>query len=542
VDAAHVIGYDSGLARFSPEPVAGGAGWRGGVVHRRRRRKWALVSVLMVTGGLLAAAFPASAVAPPAAAGSALSWERCGHPAQRGFRCAKLRVPLDYDKPRGRTIRLAVIRRPATERRHRLGTLFFNFGGPGAAGASLLPAAPIPKALRARFDIASWDPRGVGASTAVRCFASSRAEGAFLDDVTLSFPVGRRQEATWFARYRQLHRRCKRRSGDLLRHVSTADTARDLNRLRRAVGDRRLSYEGFSYGTLLGATYANLFPHRVRAMVLDANLNPKAYVSPKISANGGRFLSTDLRVGSDLSSAKTLNAFLDLCGSADAARCAFTAGSPHATRAKYATLLTRLRTEPQSAKLTYAQAVSITGNDLYSVASWPTLATALQALWTTGDAPAPTSVPGQRVSQAFAIRCSESPNPGPAGFRSLDAFAYRRAGPIGPYWSWTSAACARWPEKAADRYTGPWGRRTASRVLVVNNTHDPASPYRDAVAMARQLDRARLLTIDGYGHIVGDRSACATRYIKRYLTKLKLPPAGTRCQQDRQPFSSGLGP
>jgi pimeloyl-ACP methyl ester carboxylesterase len=311
----------------------------------------------------------------------------------------------------------------------------------------------------------------------VHCFASPQAESAFLDDVTLSFPVGRVQMGVWLDRYAQLYRRCDSRNGDLLRHVSTADTARDLNLLRRAVGDRRLSYYGFSYGTFLGATYANLFPRRVRAMALDANLDPTAYVAREIEADGGRFLSTDLRMGSDVSSAATLDAFLDLCGAADPAHCAFTAGSPEATRAK--------------------------------------------------------------IGQAFAIRCSESPNPGPAAFPSLDAFAYGRAGPLGPYWSWTSAACASWRAKAADLYRGPWDRRTAEPVLVVNNTYDPASPYPAAVAMSRELDRARLLTVDGYGHIVGNRSACATRYVNRYLIRIKLPPAGTRCRQDRQPFSLG---
>jgi pimeloyl-ACP methyl ester carboxylesterase len=364
-----------------------------------------------------------------------------------------------------------------------------------------------------------------------------QAEGAFLDDVTLSFPVGAMQIGAWFDRYAELYRRCARRNGDLLRHVSTADTARDLNMLRRTVGDRRLSYYGFSYGTFLGATYANLFPSRVRAMALDANLDPEAYMNREITANGGRFLSTDLRMGSDLSSSQTLNVFLDLCGTADVAHCAFTAGGPDATRAKYAALLSRLRTDPQSATLTEAQVVSITGNDLYSVASWPSLATALQDLWTTGEAPAPTAIPGQQIAQAFAIRCSESPNPRPAVFPSLDAFSYRRAGPIGPYWTWTSAACATWRAKADDPYSGPWDKRTAEPVLVLNNTYDPASPYRAAVAMARQLGRARLLTVDGYGHIVGDRSTCATRYVNRYLIRQELPPARTRCRQDQPPFS-----
>jgi pimeloyl-ACP methyl ester carboxylesterase len=498
-----------------------------------------LLSSLIAVVGLLAVSLSAGAVVPRAAPAAGLAWKPCSDRAQRGYQCATLMVPLDYDEPAGRTIRLAVIRHEATDPKRRIGTLFFNFGGPGAAGVTLLPQAPIPAALRARFDIASWDPRGVGASTAVHCFAPPQAEGAFLDDVTLSFPVGHLQMGAWLERYAQLYRRCAGRSDDLLRHVSTADTARDLNALRRAVGDRRLSYQGFSYGTFLGATYANLFPGRVRAMVLDANLDPTAYMSREVKANGGRFLTTDLRMGSDLSSSETLNAFLDLCGGVDAAHCAFTAGSPGATRAKYAALLTRLQTDPQSAKLTYAQVVSITGNDLYSVASWPSLATALQDLWMTGEAPAPTAIPGQQIGQAFAIRCSESPNPGPAAFPSLDAFSFERAGPIGPYWAWTSAACASWRAKAADPYSGPWDRQTAEPVLLVNNTYDPASPYPAAVAMSRQLDRARLLTVDGYGHIVGNRSACATRYIDRYLIRMELPPAGARCRQDQHPFHLG---
>src|SRR5215211_2470809 len=531
------------LARLSPEPVARRSQPEECGARRRRRRGWGLIFTLTAIVGLLAAALPASAARLPAAAAPALAWKPCAEPAQRGFQCATLRVPLDYDDPGRRTIRLAVIRRQATDRRHLIGTLFFNFGGPGAAGTLVLPlAGAITEALRARFDIASWDPRGVGGSTAVRCFPSPEAEFAFLDDmvISFSFPVGGAEIDAWLGRYRQLYRRCERRNGELLRHVSTADTARDLDRLRRAVGDRRLNYDGISYGTFLGATYANLFPDRVRALVLDGNLNPKAYVSPEIEANGGRFLTTDLRAGSDSGAARTLDAFLDFCGSTDAAHCAFTAGSPDATRAKYAALLARLQTDPLSANLTYAQVVSMTENDLYSTASWPSLATKLQDLWTTGNAPPPTASPGQLLGQTFAVRCSESPNPAPAAFPSLDAFAYGRAGPIGPYWSWTSLACASWRATAADRYGGPWDRRTANPVLVLNTTHDPSSPYQGAVAMSRQLARARLLTVDGYGHSVqGNPSACATRYIKRYLIRTKLPPAGTRCGQDQQPFSPG---
>ena len=188
------------LARLSPEPVAGAADPRECLARRRRRRGWGLISTLTAIVGLLAAAVPASAVRPPAAAAPALAWEPCADPAQRGFQCATLRVPLDYDDPGGRTIRLAVIRRRATDPRHRIGTLFFNFGWAGRRGhAAAARARGSRRRWQARFDIASWDPRGVGESTAVHCFASPEAEIAFLDDmvVSASFPVGSAEMDTW---------------------------------------------------------------------------------------------------------------------------------------------------------------------------------------------------------------------------------------------------------------------------------------------------------------------------------------------------------
>jgi pimeloyl-ACP methyl ester carboxylesterase len=459
-----------------------------------------------------------------------------------------------------------VIRHRASDRAHRIGTLFFNPGGPGAAGTVGLPLVleRFPAAVRARFDIASWDPRGAGASTAVKCLPTAEDEFRFLDGMVIgeSFPVGRAEMDRWIERYRSFDRLCARRNRNLVRHVSTADTARDLDRLRAAVGDRRLSYLGDSYGTFLGATYANLFPRRVRALVLDGNVNPRAYVGRQLRANRGLFLSTDLRLRSDQGSARVLNAFLELCGQTDTAHCAFSAGDAAATQAKYAALLGRLRTDPQSAQVTYAEVVADTGSALERPAGWPDLAELLQQVWTTGQEPTASaapepfslpalpppitasaaSVPLVTLGGNFAIRCSDSPNPGPAGFRSLDRFAYERSGPIGPLWSWMGVGCASWSASATDRYAGPWNRRTANPVLVIGNTYDPNTPYQGAVAMARQLARARLLTLDGYGHTSHpDPSACVSRAYVAYFVHLRLPPRGTVCQPDRAPFDPDFG-
>jgi pimeloyl-ACP methyl ester carboxylesterase len=538
--------------------------------RQNRLRILILLAALALAAPALSSALAASAPSAATVAAPRLVWHPCASPEQQGFQCATARVPLDYSHPRGSKIHLAVIRHPASDRAHRIGTLFFNPGGPGASGTGFLPLLleQFPaslQAVQARFDIASWDPRGVGASTAVKCLRTAEDENRFLDGMVAgeSLPVGRAEIDRWIERYRMFDRLCALRNRNLLGHVSTADTARDLDLLRAAVGDRRLSYLGFSYGTFLGATYANLFPGRVRALVLDGNVNPVSYVSQQRRANRGLFLSTDLRERSDQSSARVLNAFLEVCGRTDTAHCAFSAGSAPATQAKYAALLQRLRTNPQSANVTYAEVVSDTGGALEAPAAWPDLAKFLQQVWTTGQgsrplaAPEPFSLPAlarppitasaasppqQSIGQTFAIRCSESPNPGPAGFRSLDRFAYDRSGPIGPWWLWIAAGCPSWSASASDRYAGPWNRRTANPVLVVGNTYDPNTRYQGAEAMARQLARARLLTLDGYGHTSGaDPSTCVFRAYVAYLVDLRLPPRGTVCQPDRVPFDPDFG-
>jgi pimeloyl-ACP methyl ester carboxylesterase len=484
-----------------------------------------------------------------------LSWHRCPGAHQRNFQCAMARgVPLDYDLPAGATIKLAVIRRRATDPSRRIGTLFFNPGGPGGPGTQALPMwyQRFPAAVRARFNIVSWDPRGVGQSTAVQCFARRAAEKKFFSHVPDGFPVGRAQRRAWIRGYARFGRRCLQRNGSLLEHVSTRESAEDLNLLRRAVGERRLNYLGVSYGTLLGATYANLFPHSIRAMVLDGNVDPVAW------AKRGR-LSTTMRQGSDKASAGALRGFLKLCGLASTSACAFSAGSPRLTRDKWGALLRRVRRNPLSRPqhLTYADLATQMVNVLYApqpgpgVQGWPASAQLLQQLWGAtgarqGDALARASASGRgrRYSgpeQALAVQCSDSPNPRTAAaFRRIATAAFRRAREIGRAWAWGDEPCASWPAMAVDRYAGPWNRRTSSPVLVIGNTSDPATPYQNALAMSRYLARARLLTVEGYGHTaLLNPSACANAYESAYLVRGSLPPPETVCRQDRLPFAGG---
>jgi len=137
----------------------------------------------------------------------------------------------------------------------------------------------------------------------------------------------------------------------------------------------------------------------------------------------------------------------------------------------------------------------------------------------------------------MAIACGEVPSPPASAFPGIDGFARQRSGVVGPFWAWDYSPCATWPVRSAHPYTGPWDRRTANPVLVIGNTFDPATPLRGAVAMSQQLGRARLLTLDGFGHTaLINPSACVNRFEARYLVRGVLPPRGTRCAQDEAPF------
>jgi pimeloyl-ACP methyl ester carboxylesterase len=463
-------------------------------------------------------------------------------------------VPLDYRHPDGTRISIAVVRRLATDPAERIGSLFINGGGPNEQIESFLTAYQgLPAALRERFDIIAFDPRGFGYSTAVRCFPTVAAEQTFLSALPL-FPVGAKQEAAWEKKYARFDALCaERNSSSLLDHDTTADVARDMNLLREAVCDPVLNYVGLSYASGLGATYANLFPASVGRMILDGNVNPVAWTTP----HGD--LTTFLRLDTDEANAATMTAFLNLCGQTTTTACAFSAGTPTATRAKWNTLLRRLRQHPVttgSPPQTYTYADAITAVNLGVVSTWQQGASLLQQLWLASARSTPARAAATASAQAaadatqappvytgleqnLAVLCSDSPNPrNPSTYAADDKLAYARSGGFGLTWLSTSEACAQWPGNGAeDRYTGPWNRPTASTILLLGNTGDTLLPYQDALAMSHDLARAGLLTVQGYGHTEANNpSTCALNYELSYLQTGALPPVGTVCQENAAPF------
>jgi pimeloyl-ACP methyl ester carboxylesterase len=519
-----------------------------------RARAVALVSLALVPTLAGAEAAPpvlAWGACPPAAPGAAPT---------DALECSTLPTPMDHADPSGPTFSLALIRAPAHEPGARIGTLFWNPGGPGDAGTAYLPAAigGFPAEVRDRFDIVSWDPRGMGGRTTpvVQCFDSAEAEAAFLAArLSDNLPVTPEELAADAAGRAAFNAACVERNGDLLAHVSTADNARDLDLLREAVGEETLSYYGTSYGTFLGATYVNMFPERVRAAVLDGAVTPSAWAGGPGEDTG---LGTFVRIGSDFGTQQAIGAFMDQCGAVDAAACAFSAGSPEATRQKWNDLLKRAaagltvdgRIIRDGDLLSYVGALTYTvspvpGFDRFP--GWVAVATFLERAATgTADPDVPSadgsSAPGPEAAayvtsagRQLSVVCGESPNPETeAAFVAQVEASYARAGHSA--WPFV-AACHGWTARAADPYLGPWDNPTPVPILVIGNTYDPATPLASSVRMAQELADARLLIVNGFGHtVLINPSRCAQDHVAAYLIDGRLPPAGASCSQDTPPF------
>jgi pimeloyl-ACP methyl ester carboxylesterase len=513
-------------------------------IRGRISRAAALTATAVLTAALCVQPVGASATARPTGpVVPVLAWKPCDH----GFYCADAYVPLDYRHPRGARIKIAVISHRATGPGRRLGWLFFNGGGPEPQIASLPATYQIlPAAWQERYNIITFDPRGMGYSTQVRCYPTVAARDKATGYVPDGFPVDKAQEADYERAYAKLDAHCARVAGPLLYHDSTADIARDMNLLREAVGARVLNFYGASYGTVLGAIYANLFPATTGRMVLDGNFNPVAWSA------GNSQVPDFSRIGAGQATEAVMTAFLDQCGKAGASACAFSAGTAAATTTKWHTLLRLARKHPvnlgQQGTYTYADVVGA-ASSLGQVGQWQDNAELLQQLWTaaTGGKPSqaaavspssapPTSGPSYYTGpeQQLAMQCADSPNP-----RDLAAYvAAAKANTFAPIAAWNLYGCADWPAAAAqDRYAGPWNRPTASTILVVGNTGDPWTAYKDSVAMSRDLARARLLTVDGYGHTAGNNpSPCVINDIVNYTVTGALPAPGTVCQQNINPF------
>jgi pimeloyl-ACP methyl ester carboxylesterase len=504
----------------------------------KRLYRWLGLAAVL---SLAAAGSAQAALAAHPSVTTRIEWKDCG----KRLQCAQVRVPLDWARPGIGTISLAVVRHLASRPGQRIGSLFVNYGGPGVAGVPIVKAggADLDKLSHGRFDVVGWDPRGTGASTHVRCFANDRAQERFWGP-DWSIPTTRQQSLAYLPKSAAFVNRCVALSGPLLAHDSTADTARDLNYLRQLVGDRKLNYRGLSYGTFVGETYANLFPHRVRAMVLDGVLDPVPY-------------TTSTQAGITSSGADVTRVFAklqSLCQAAGPARCAL-AGHGSVT-ARVNRLFAQLRRGPIPApsapaphQLSYGDLVLYMFGNLGRPATWPKIAAALEQAATGNGSAIEIALKPLRtlyqsaLNSATALQCADKPRQrlGPQAWPSIIGGVTRVSPFLAVQGWWLAVPCAGWPVVNADRYTGPWNRSTPNPVLVIGTRHDPQTAYAGARRVASLLGNAKLLTLDGYGHTTDvDPSVCIDHAVGAYLIR----PTSARqqtCHADRQPFDPDFG-
>ena len=504
------------------------------------KRLYRCLGLVVVLSFVAASTAESSVVAHPGVT-TRIAWKDCGKRVQ----CARVRVPLDWARPGLGTISLAVARHLASRPGQRIGSLFINYGGPGVAGVPAVKAggAYLDKLGDGRFDVVGWDPRGTGESTHVRCFANDRAQARFWGP-DWSIPTTRQQSLAYLPKALAFNKRCIALSGPLLAHDSTADTVRDLNYLRQLVGDRKLNYRGLSYGSFIGETYANMFPHRVRAMVLDGILDPVPYTT---STQAGIVSS-----GADVN--RVFAKLQTLCQAAGPARCAL-AGHGSVT-ARVSRLLARLRRGPIPApsaaaphQLSYGDLLLYVFGNLGRPATWPQIAAGLeQAASGNGSAIERSLTPIRSVYQsalnsAAALQCADKPRPrlGPGAWPSIIGGVTRVSPFLAVQGWWLAVPCAAWPLVNADRYSGPWNASTPNPVLVIGTRDDPQTAYAGARRVAHLLGNAKLLTLDGYGHTSDvDPSRCIDHAVTAYLTR----PSSARqqtCHADRQPFDPDFG-
>ncbi|MEU4926656.1 alpha/beta hydrolase [Streptomyces yokosukanensis] len=474
-----------------------------------------------------------------------LDWKDCPAPSQAEgggtapsplaggatWQCATMKAPLDWNDPKGDTIGIALIRAKATgPASRRIGSLVFNFGGPGGSGVTTLPAfGEDYAALRTRYDLVSFDPRGVGRSAPVKCESDSQLDTYFQQDAT---PDNSAERAALLNRTKQFNAACETNSKKVLPHVATTDAARDMDLMRQVLGDDKLHYFGISYGTELGGVYAHLFPKNVGRAVFDAVVDPTQ--NPEQSALGqarGFQLALD-NFAQDCTS-KTTD-----CPVGDTAQ---------DVKNRIAKLLNDLDKKPISGipprLLTQTAATNGIAQSLYSKDFWEYLTEGLEqaydgdgrVLMLLSDSLNGRSEDGEYsnlTAANIAISCVDEKPRYSAEYVQQKLPDFRSASPLfGDYLAWGMVGCTGWAVPGAADHPDVSAPGSAP-ILVVGNTGDPATPYEGARKMAEALGEGVgvELTYKGQGHGAYDsKDKCVQSTVNGYLLDGKEPKGGTVC-------------
>ncbi len=493
-----------------------------------------------------------------------IEWGECPYH-EAPVECATVALPLDYDDPTGPTTDIGVLRVPALG--EKIGTLFVNPGGPGGSATEFAPYAGrlIGPGVQRRFDVVGIDPRGVHTSGTSWCRVGSGTSRFF------GYPVTRAETRSRLRTDRAINEGCAERRSAIVDHASTADVARDMDVIRQALGEEQLSYYGISYGSLLGQTYAAMFPDRVRALIIDGVLNPIEWTSGNDPS-----LPMTYRLRSGRGAYEALTSALVECDRVGRTRCPI-AGHANETWLRVVRKARAGELRIGRSRINLQDLVSQALWSLYSSSSIPYLTEFLAAVdpghpasrtasdsaeqaWARlvriraardeigpyqwGDVPRP--VQHRDAQAAFrhyvqfeSVICGDAVNPGtPRTWVGTSALADHRQPWFGRRWTWASSVCAQWAGLSGeDAFRGPWATTTSYPLLVVGNAHDPATPISGARAANRLFADSVLLLMNGWGHGALGDSDCVSSYMAAYLIHRALPRAGTVCRANRGPFA-----
>jgi pimeloyl-ACP methyl ester carboxylesterase len=450
-------------------------------------------------------------------------WSDCGG----GLQCVTLRVPRDYDDPSAGRFDLSLVKLPASDPGARIGSLVINPGGPGGSGVEFVREAPeaFGPDLRERFDIVGFDPRGVNLSSQVRCL--STLDGHFEVDPTPDDP-GELEALT--AEARAFAEACAERNGEALPYLSTANVVRDLEQIRQAVGDEGLTYLGFSYGTLIGALYAEAYPDRVRALALDGAIDPSLDLAGFRSGQARAFEAA-------------LGRFFDRCSARTS--CPFHEGGR--TEQAFDALMAAIDDEPipvlngrDRRRVGPGMSHGAVLSAMYSEAGWDALALGL-ALAKRGDGTIllqmsdpfrgrkPNGTYSNQYDAYTANTCLDFPVPGDvAGFTAIGESLAEDAPHFAQHIAYNDLECAFWAAPA-ERTPAAVRADGAPPIVVVGSTGDTATPLAWAEALTEQLDSAVLVRREGEGHTGYGFSRCVRDAVDAYLVELTVPDDGLAC-------------
>ena len=453
-----------------------------------------------------------------------LAWSACG-----GNQCAKLTVPIDYAHPEGDTIQLSLLKVPATEPSKRLGSLVVNPGGPGGSGVSYAAAAQFTDKVRTAYDVVGFDPRGVGTSAPVKCLNDRQLDTFLGGDPTPTNPT---EEQALAASAKAFAESCKVNGGALLDHVSTIEAAKDMDVLRATLGETKLNYLGKSYGTFLGATYADLFPTKVGKFVLDGVIDPN-------------LTSSQVNEGQAVGFETATRAYVQNC--VDKGNCPL-GNSVDSGMANLRGFLKQLDskplplTDPYVKKLNEGWASLGVAGPMYDPSQWGALTDAFrQAFAGNGDplmkladdyAERTSSgvYLGNLMQVIFAVNCLDRSDVKVLTHYESEARTLTVEAPTwGPFLAWSTVPCGYWPvpannapKKITAAGSGP--------IVVVGTTRDPATPYKWAQGLASELQNGHLITYNGDGHTAYMRSnSCVDDAVDAYLVNGDVPPPGLKC-------------